>query len=197
MTCLGESLPASVGLDKSYTDATVFDRSDRKQYNDCRRAVLRKLKMSAFLYSTLESGVLHMGSRLAGVAVDILNHAIDEGEPKADDVGTAFLLLDDSLQDSDKYSTALAPMKRLIMKADNTVDTFLAKWSKLNIKLGRDKNSRPAVTEFCNKLLTSLTCKLLEPQVYLYTGPVRRTFTLGLAEPDLVQLFSPSRIETR
>ena len=41
-------------------------------------------------------------------------------------------------------------MDRLIMKADDTVDTFLAKWNKLNIKLGCHKNSRPAVTEFCN-----------------------------------------------
>ena len=118
--------------------------------------------MSACLYPTLESGVLYMASRLAGVAADILNHAIDEGEPEVDDVASAFLLLDDSFLDSDEYGTALAAMERLIMRADDTVDTFLAKWNKLNIKLGHDKNSRPAVTEFRNKLPASLTSKLLD-----------------------------------
>ena len=59
---------------------------------------------------------------MAGVAADILNHAIDEGEPEGDDVASAFLLLDDSFQDSDEYGTALAAMKRLIMKADDTVE---------------------------------------------------------------------------
>ena len=103
-----------------------------------------------------------MASRLAGVAADILNHAIDEGEPEVDDVASAFLLLDDSFQDSDEYGTALAATEQLVMKADNTVDMFLAKWNKLNIKLGRDKNSCPAVTEFCNKLPASLTSKLLD-----------------------------------
>ena len=53
-------------------------------------------------------------------------------------------------------------MEWLIMKAEDTVDTFLAKWNKLNIKLGRDKNSRPAVTEFHNKLPTSLTSNFLD-----------------------------------
>ena len=33
VTCLGESLPAGVGLNKSYTDAPVFG-SDRKLYKD-------------------------------------------------------------------------------------------------------------------------------------------------------------------
>ena len=162
LTCLGESLPAGVGLNKSYTDATKFDGTDRKMYRDWKRAVLRKLKISACLYPTPESGVLYMASRLAGVAADILNHAIDEGEPKADDVASGFLLLGDSFQDSDEYGTALAAMERLIMRADDTVDTFLAKWNKLIIKLGRDKNSRPAVTEFHNKLPASLTSKLLD-----------------------------------
>ena len=161
VTCLGESLPAGVGLNKSYTDAPVFDGTDRELYKDWKRAVLRNLKMSACLYPTPESGVLYMASRLAGVAADILNHAIDEGEHEADDVASAFLLLDDSFQDSDEYGTALAAMERLVMKADDTVDTFLAKWNKLNIKLGRDKNSPPAVTEFRNKLPASLTFKLL------------------------------------
>ena len=100
--------------------------------------MLRKLNMSACLYPTPESCVLYMASRLAGVAADILNNAIDEGEPEADDVASAFLLLDDSFQDSDEYGTALAAMERLIVKAGDTVDTFLAKWNKLNIKLGRD-----------------------------------------------------------
>ena len=48
------------------------------------------------------------------------------------------------------------------MKADDTAHTFVAKWNKLNIKLGCDKNSRPAVTEFRNKLPASLTSKLLD-----------------------------------
>ena len=117
--------------------------------------------MSAYLYPTPESGVLYMASRLAGVAADIQNHAIDE-EPEADDVASAYLQLDDSFLDSDEYVTALAAMERLIMKADETVDTFLAKWNKLNIKLGRDKNSRSAVTEFRNKLPATLTSKLLD-----------------------------------
>ena len=82
--------------------------------------------MSACLYPTPESGVLCIASRLAGVAADILNHAIDKGEPEADDVPSAFLLLDDSFQDSNEYGTALAALERLIMKADDTVDTFLA-----------------------------------------------------------------------
>ena len=162
VTFLGESLPAGVGLNKSYTDAPFFDGSDRELYKDWKRAVLCKLKMSACLYPTPESGVLYMASRLAGVAADTLNHAIDEGDPKADDVASAFLLLDDSFQDSDEYGTALAAMERLIMRADDTVDAFLGKWNKLNIKLGRDKNSRPAVTEFRNKLPSSLTSKLLD-----------------------------------
>ena len=162
VTCLGESLPAGVGLNKSYTDAPVFEGSDRELYKDWKQAVLRKLKMSACLYPTPESGVLYMASRLAGIAADILNDAIDEGEPEADDVASAFLLLDDSFQDSDEYKTALAAMERLTMKADDTVDTFLGKWNKLNIKLGRHKNSRPAVTEFRNKLPASLTSKLLD-----------------------------------
>ena len=103
VTCLGESLPAGVGLNKSYTDAPIFDRTDRELFKDWKHAVLCKLKMSACLYPTPESGVLYMASRLAGVAGDILNHAIDEGEPEADDVASAFLLLDDSFLDSDEY----------------------------------------------------------------------------------------------
>ena len=103
-----------------------------------------------------------MASRLAGVAADILNHAIDEGDPEADDVASAFLLLDDSFQDSEEYGNALATLERLIMRADDTVDTFLAKWNKFNIKLVRDENSCPAVTEFRNKLPASLTSKLLD-----------------------------------
>ena len=162
VTCLGESLPAGVGLNKSYTYAPVFDRSDRELYKDWKRAVLRKLMMSACQYHTPESGVLYMASRLAGVAADILNHGIDEGEPEADDVASVFHLLDDSLQDSDEHGTALAAMKRLIITADDTVDMFLAKWNNLNIKLGCDKNSCPAVTEFLNKLPASLTSKLLD-----------------------------------
>ena len=129
VTCLGESLLASVGLNKSYTDAPVFDGSDRELYKDWKRAVLCKLKLSACLYPPPESGVPYMASRLAGVAGDILNHAIEEGEPEADDVASAFLLLDESFQDFDEYRTALAAMDRLIMKADDTVDTFLAKWN--------------------------------------------------------------------
>ena len=157
VTCLGESLPAGVGLNKSYTDAPVLDGSDRKLYKDWKRAVFSKLKMSACLYLTPESGVLYMAMRLAGVTADILNHAIDEGELEADNVASAFLLLDHRFQDWDEYGTALAAMERLIMKADNTVDTFLAKWNKLNIKLGHDMNAPPAVTEFRNKLHASLT----------------------------------------
>ena len=105
-----------------------------------------------------------MALRLAGVAADILNHAIDEGEPKADDVASAFHMLDHSSHDSDEYGTALAAMDPLMMKAYDTVDTCLAKWNKLNIKLHRDKNSCPAVTEFRNKLPACLTSKLLHPR---------------------------------
>ena len=162
VTCFGESLLAGVGLNKSYTSAPVFDGTDRELYKDWKRAVLRKHKMSGCLYRTPESGVLYRASRLAGVAADILNHAIDEGEPEADDVTSAFLLVDDRFLDSDEYATALATMERLDMKAEDTVDTFLAKWNKLNIKLGRDKNSCPALTEFCNKLPASLSSKLLD-----------------------------------
>ena len=68
-----------MGLNKSYTDAPVFDGTDREQYKDWKRAVLRKLKMSACLYPTPKSSVLYMASRLAGVAADILHHAIDKG----------------------------------------------------------------------------------------------------------------------
>ena len=160
VTFLVEPLPAGVGLNKSYTYAPVFDGSDRELYKDWKRAVLRKLKMRACLDPTPESGVLYMASRWAGVAGDILHHAIDEGEPEADDIVSALLLIDDSFQHSDEYGTALAAMERLIMKADDTVDTFLAKWNKLNIKLGPDKNSRPAVTEFPNKLPASHRSKL-------------------------------------
>ena len=162
VTCLGGSLPAGVGLNRCYTDAPVFDGTYRELYRDWKRAVLRKLKMSAYLYPMPESGVLYMASRLAGVASDILNHSIYEGEPEADDVASAFLLLDDSFQDSDEYGTALVAMEHLTMKANDTVDTFLAKWNKLIIKLSQDKNSRPAVTEFRNKLPASLPSKLLD-----------------------------------
>ena len=162
VTCLVESVLAGVGLNKSYTGPPVFNGTDRELYKDWTRAVLRKLKMSAFLYPTPESGVPYMASRLAVVTAEILNQAIDEGEPEADDTASAFLLLDDSFLDSDEYGTALAAMERLIMKADDMVDTFLAKWNKLNIKLGRDKNSRPSITEFSNKLPASLTSKLLD-----------------------------------
>ena len=124
VTCLGEPHPAGVGLNKSYTDAPVFHGSDRELYKDWKHAVLRKLKMSACLYPTPESAILYMASRLAGVAADILNPAIDEGEPEADDVATAFHLLVGSFQDSDEYGTASAAMECLIKKADDTVDTF-------------------------------------------------------------------------
>ena len=138
VTCLGESLPAGVGLNKSYTDGSIFDGTDRELSKVWKCAVLGKLKMSTCLYPTPEYGVRYMASRLAGVAADILNHAINEGESEADDVASAFLLLDGSFQDSDEYGTVLAAMERLIIKADDTVDTFLAKWNKVNIKLGRD-----------------------------------------------------------
>ena len=58
VTCLGESLLAGVGHNKSYTDAPVFDGTDRELYKDWKRAVLRKLKMSAWLYPTPESGIM-------------------------------------------------------------------------------------------------------------------------------------------
>ena len=162
VTCLGEALPAVVGLNKSNMDARIFDGSVRELYTNWKRADLRKLKMSVCLYLAPESGILYIASTLAGVVADILNHVIDEGEPEADDVVSAILLLDDSFLDYNEYGTALAAMKRLIMKADDTVDTFSAKWNKVNIKLGRDKNSRPAITELCNKLPVSITSKLLD-----------------------------------
>ena len=49
LTCLGGSLPPGVGLNKSYTDAPVFESSDRELYKDWKRAVLRKLRLSACL----------------------------------------------------------------------------------------------------------------------------------------------------
>ena len=175
-----------MGLNKSYTDAPVFDGSDRKLYKDWKRAVLRKRKMSSCVYPTPESGVLYMASRLASVAADILNHEIDEGKPEANNVASALLLLDDSFQDSDEYGTALAAMERLIMRAGDTVDTFLAKWDKLNIKLGRDMNSRPAITEFHNKLPASLTSKLLDLRpTSTLAQPVERT---RWVEQNLIQL---------
>ena len=51
--------------------------------------------MSSCLYPKPESGVLYMASRLAAVSADNLNHAIDEGEHEANDVASAFHLLDD------------------------------------------------------------------------------------------------------
>ena len=68
-----------------------------------------------------------MASRLAGVAADILNHPIDEGEPKADDVTSAVLLLDDSFQYSDEYGTALAAMERLVMRSVSITTTVKEK----------------------------------------------------------------------
>ena len=142
--------------------------------------------MSPCLYTTPKSGVLYMSSRLAGVVAEFLKHAIDEGEPEAVDVTSAFLLFDDSFQDSDKYGTALAAMGCLIMKAYNTVDKFLAKWNKFNIKVDCDKNSRPALTAFHNKLPASITSKLLN---------LRPTWTLAQlieharwVEQNLIQL---------
>ena len=101
VTCLGESLPASVGLNKSYTDAFICEGSDSELYKHWKHVVFHKPKMSACLYPMPESGVQYMASRLAGVVAHILNHTTDEGEPEADDVASAFLPLDDSFQDSD------------------------------------------------------------------------------------------------
>ena len=103
-----------------------------------------------------------MALRLAVVTADILNHATDEGEPAGDNVPSALPLLDRSFLDLDHYGTALAAIERRNMKANDTVDTFMAKWNKLNSKLRRYKNSGPAVTEFRNKLPASLTSKLLD-----------------------------------
>ena len=52
VTCLGESLQAAVGNNKSNTDAFVFDGSDIERYKDWKGVVLRKVKMSACLYPT-------------------------------------------------------------------------------------------------------------------------------------------------
>ena len=158
-TCFGEALPPGVGYNKGYTDAPIFDGTDREKYKNWKRAILRKLKMSACLYPTPDAGIMYMASKLDDIAADILNDAIDNGE--AGDVATAFQLLDDAFEDSDEYGTALAAMDKLKMGTDDSVDTFLAKWSKLNIKLGRDKNSRPAVTEFRNKLPAAISSRLL------------------------------------
>ena len=158
-TCYGERLPPGVGYNKSYTDAPIFNGSDREGYKDWKRAALRKLKMSACLYPTPDTGVLYLASRLSDVAADILNDAIDNGE--ADDVTSALNLLDTSFEDSDEYGTALAAMDKLKMTPEDTVDGFLAKWNKLNIMLGRNKNSRPAVTEFRNKLPAAISAKLM------------------------------------
>ena len=49
VTCLGESLLAGVGLNKSYTDAPVFKGLDRNLDKDWKCAVLHKLKKSACL----------------------------------------------------------------------------------------------------------------------------------------------------
>ena len=78
VTCLGESLLAGVGLNKYNTDAAVFDGSDRELYKYWKRAVHCKLKMSTCLYPAPESGVQYMALRLAGVAADILKHAIEK-----------------------------------------------------------------------------------------------------------------------
>ena len=56
----------------------------------------------------------------------------------------------------------LAAVNRLILKAEDTVDMFLAKWKNLNIKLGRHKKSHPTVTEFCNKLPASIISNLFD-----------------------------------
>ena len=55
--------------------------------------------MIARLYPMPESSILYMASRSADVAADLLNNAIVEGEPEADDVASPFLLLNDSFQD--------------------------------------------------------------------------------------------------
>ena len=47
VTCLGESLPAGMRLNKSYTDIPVFDSSDRELYKDRKFAVPCKLIMTA------------------------------------------------------------------------------------------------------------------------------------------------------
>ena len=119
---------------------------------------MRKLKMSACLFPSPDAGVLYIASRLSDIAADVFNDALDHGE--VDDVHAALALLDSSFEDADEYGTALAAMDKLKFATDDSVDTFVAKWNKLNIKLGRDKNSRPAVTEFRNKLPPSISSKL-------------------------------------
>jgi hypothetical protein len=47
------------------------------------------------------------------------------------------------------------------MTSEDSVDGFLAKWQKLNIKLGRDQYSRPAIQEALNKMPAALGARLL------------------------------------
>jgi hypothetical protein len=50
--------------------------------------------------------------------------------------------------------TSLMPTNTAVLSLlwKNSMDSFLAKWQKLNIKLGRDQDSRPAIQDVLNKM---------------------------------------------
>jgi hypothetical protein len=76
-------------------------------------------------------------------------------------VDAALALLDKTFLDADEYGSALVALEKLKMTSEDSVDGFLAKWQKLNIKLGRDQDSRPAIQEVLNKIPAALGARLL------------------------------------
>ncbi|KAN0086994.1 hypothetical protein V8E54_000682 [Elaphomyces granulatus] len=161
ITCFGESLPPDVGYNKSFADAPIFDGSDKEKYKPWKRALKNKLKNSACLFPTPSAGVDYVLSRLADLPWDIVNNALENSDDGVASVEAALALLDKTFLDADEYGSALVAMKKLKMTSEDSVDGFLAQWQKLNIKLGRDQDSRPAIQEVLNKMPAALGARLL------------------------------------
>lgn len=161
MTCFGETLPPDVGYNKSFADAPIFDGSDKEKYKPWKRALKNKLKNSACLFPTPSAGVDYVLSRLAALPWDMVNNAQENSYDGVTSVDAALALLDKTFLDADEYGSALVALEKLKMTSEDSVDGFLAKWQKLNIKLGRDQDSRPAIQEVLNKMPAALGARLL------------------------------------
>jgi hypothetical protein len=161
ITCFGETLPPDVGYNKSFADAPIFDGSDKEKYKPWKRALKNKLKNSACLFPTPSAGVDYVLSRLADLPWDIVNNAQEDSDDGVASVEAALALLDKTFLDADEYGSALVALEKLKMTSEDSVDGFLAKWQKLNVKLGRDQDSRPAIQEVLNKMPAALGARLL------------------------------------
>ena len=111
----------------------------KEKYKPWKRALKNKLKNSACLFPTPSAGVDYVLSRLADLPWDIVNNAQENSYDGVPSVDAALALLDKAFLDADEYGSALVALEKLKMTSEDSVDGFLAKWQKLNIKLGRDQ----------------------------------------------------------